>query len=350
MISSSQPTRLGALVLASLSALPSVAAHGQIKGVLANGVYTDGPNIYWDADPVNEQTAIRKMYQAASPSYVLPQDFSDDSKMACETAAGAPQIVTVSAGSQMRIDWVGATGELENKPGTGNVPPGQYPWVHAMGTVASYISHCTNDDCSTTDPSQSSWIKLALFGIDKTETISNDLRETMQNKPEEYYPTAGTSGLWGMARFVEAGSSWTVTIPEGLTDGQYILRQELGAVHNPWNAQDDTSGTQLYIGCIQMQVTDGGTVELPEGTKAGSLYETDGAFARYNVYDDNGQSFVDPGPTIWTSPALKKREVHERWNHTSAGGDWEEYEAGSWFERRMMKVKRSVSHATGMKH
>ncbi|KAJ3848332.1 glycoside hydrolase [Lentinula lateritia] len=320
MVTFNKPSHFGVLTLASIIALNKANAHGQIKGVLANGIYNDGPNIYWDADPVNEQTATRKMYQAAGPSYVLPQDFSDNSQMACEGAAGAPKIINVSAGSDLRVDWVGATSELDGKPGTGNVPAGQNPWVHAMGTMASYIAKCTNDDCTTYDASQGSWVKLAMFGIDKSETISSGLRQTMKNKPEEYYPTPGTSGLWGMARFIEASSSWTVTIPKGLANGQYIIRQEVGAIHNPWNAQDDTSGTQLYIGCIQINVINGGNTKLPGGTRAGSLYATNGAFARYNVYEDNGMTFVDPGPVLWPSSYAKREE-------------W-----------RMKKVKRCMKH------
>ncbi|KAJ3744481.1 hypothetical protein DFH05DRAFT_1460565 [Lentinula detonsa] len=46
-----------------------------------------------------------------------------------------------------------------------------------------------------------SWAKLAMFGINRTEIISDGLRGTMKNKPEEYYAMPGTSGLWGMARF-----------------------------------------------------------------------------------------------------------------------------------------------------
>ncbi|KAJ3967423.1 glycosyl hydrolase family 61-domain-containing protein [Lentinula raphanica] len=340
MVTFRKISNLGALLLPTLFALPGANAHGQIKGVLANGVYNNGPNIYWDADPVNEQTAVRKMYQAGGPSYVLPQDFNDNSKMACEGAAGAPKTIVASAGSVVRVDWVGATGELDGKPGTGNVPAGQNPWVHAMGTVASYIAECPNGDCATYDASQGSWVKLAMFGIDRTETISPDLRETMQNKPEKYYPTPGTSGLWGMARFVQAGSSWTVTIPEGLANGHYILRQELGAVHNPWNAQDNTSGTQLYIGCIQMEITNGGNTKLPQGTKAGSLYATNGAFARYDVYEDNGRSFVDPGPALWPT-FYTKREEHS--NHTSADIS-ARCSAGEKQEKRMRKVKRSIQY------
>ncbi|KAJ4475008.1 glycoside hydrolase family 61 protein [Lentinula aciculospora] len=281
------------------SLLPLVNAHGQILGVSANGVYNDGPNIYYSGDAKNAKTAVRTMYEASGPSYNLPTDFTDDSKMACEGASGAPVTIQVSAGSDMQIDWVGATSDLLNQPGTGDKtwPDGEYPWVHAMGTVATYIASCTNGDCTTFDASEGSWVKLEMDGIDLSQSISDDLRSTMAAKPEEYYPTG--AGLWGMAKFVQDGSSWNVTVPSGLQNGQYIVRHELMAVHNPLTSSDATTGPQVYVGCIQVEVVDGGDVTLPEGTKAGSLYAADGDFAQYNVYSDNGANFVNPGPAVW---------------------------------------------------
>lgn len=67
--------------------------------------------------------------------------------MACEGAAGAPKIINVSAGSDLRVDWVGATSELDGKPGTGNVPAGQNPWVHALVLSSPVRSMCLNACC-----------------------------------------------------------------------------------------------------------------------------------------------------------------------------------------------------------
>ncbi|KAF5366900.1 hypothetical protein D9757_011392 [Collybiopsis confluens] len=287
------------LAFSAVALLPLVSAHGQIKGVLANGVYNNGPNIYYSGDAKNAETAVRVMYKASGPAYNLPTDFSDDSKMACEGASGAPKTIQATAGSDVRIDWVGATSELLNKPGTGNVDwaSGEFPWVHAMGTVATYIAPCSNGDCTTFDASQASWVKLQMDGLDMSQSISSNLRSTMAGKPEPYTPSG--AGLWGMAKFVEDGSQATVTIPAGLKNGQYLVRHELMAVHNPLKSGDSTSGPQVYNGCIQFEVIGGGNVELPEGTKAGSLYAPNGDFAKYNVYSNNGAGFTNPGPAVW---------------------------------------------------
>ncbi|KAK7453311.1 hypothetical protein VKT23_011986 [Stygiomarasmius scandens] len=277
--------------------LPLVQAHGQIKGVMANGVYNTGPNIYWDGDSVNDDTVTRKMYQASSPSYLNYWDFSDNEKMACEGADPAPKSIDITAGSGLTISWQGATSELLNKAGTGDTD-NTNPWVHAMGLVTDYIASC-NGDCSSfssSDAGNAGWTKLATFGLDTSQSISDDLRTTMANKPEEYYPTADEGqGLWGMAKLVEDSSSWTVTIPSDLESGQYLIRHELAAVHSP---KSSGGGPQLYVACIQVNVVDGGSTSLPEGTQAGSLYETDGYLANYDVYTA-GTVFEDIGPAIW---------------------------------------------------
>lgn len=66
--------------------------------------------------------------------------------MACEGASGAPVTIQVSAGTDIQIDWVGATSELLNKPGTGDKtwPDGEYPWVHASVPHQPLLLTCFN--------------------------------------------------------------------------------------------------------------------------------------------------------------------------------------------------------------
>jgi cellulase len=50
----------------------------------------------------------------------------------------------------------------------------------------------------------------------------------MTNKPEKYYPTADQgSGLWAMAKMIQEGSKWDITVPASLKNGQYIIRTEV---------------------------------------------------------------------------------------------------------------------------
>jgi len=283
---------------ALLRLVPSVAAHGEINHVVAGGSTNDGPNIYYSGDSKNKKTVTRVMYKASSPSYVLYTGFNDDTQMSCEGSynSPAPDVLSVQAGDVVQVFWEGATGELLNKPGTGGLTA-YNPWVHAMGPVQDYITSC-NGDCSSFNSQNAGWTKIAGSGIDMSTSISSDLRATMKGKPEEYYPTSG-NGLWAMAKLVQDGSKWDITVPSSLKNGQYILRHELSAVHNPKQSGDATTGPQLYISCIQIEVTNGGSTSLPAGTKASDLYDPNGDFANFNVYSDDVSSFKLPGPAVW---------------------------------------------------
>jgi lytic cellulose monooxygenase (C1-hydroxylating) len=117
--------------------------------------------------------------------------------MACEEAGPAPGIVQVSAGSTVSLQWAGATNDLQGKAGVGGSP--SFPWVHAMGPIMDYIAPCGDAGCESFDASSAGWTKLAEFGIDNSQSISDGLRTTMANKPEKYYPEG--QGLWAMAKF-----------------------------------------------------------------------------------------------------------------------------------------------------
>ncbi|KAJ7072816.1 glycosyl hydrolase family 61-domain-containing protein [Mycena amicta] len=325
---------LAALVLA---AVPLVAGHGQVNRVQAGSTSNQGPNQYWSGDSANSKTVTRVMYKAASPSYVLFGDFDDNSKMSCEASAKSPAPMTlkVSAGQEIEVYWEGATSELKGKAGTGSL--GYNPWVHAMGFVFDYITSC-NGDCTTFDATNVGWTKIAHSGLDMSQTISSSLRETMKNKPEEYFPTSG-AGLWGMAKLIQNGSKWSIKIPSALKSGQYMIRHELGAVHNP-KTSDPTSGPQLYIACIQLDVVNGGESSLPAGTQAKHLYLTDGAFANIDVYSDsfNPAKVEIPGPAIWEgvySSTSHKAAVNTNTNTTTT--------AAKSKDRRSSIMKRNVA-------
>ncbi|KAI4523027.1 hypothetical protein K525DRAFT_222481 [Schizophyllum commune Loenen D] len=287
--------KLAALV-SLLPYLATVNAHGQLFNVYADGQTKVAPNIYYDGDKANTDTPIRKMYKSSEQAYVLPGDFSDNSKMSCEGFgnSGAPTSLTVAAGSSVTLQWSGSTSELT---WVTPVPDGAQAWVHGTGPIMDYLTSC-NGDCKDADVTNAGWTKIDEFGIDFSQTISDNLRNALASKPEPYHPDG--PGLWAAAKMIQDGSKWTVNIPAGLAPGGYVLRHELYALHNPKKDGDGTSGPQGYIACVQLDVTGDGTTTLPEGTQAGQLYDPNGDFANFDLYQD-GQisSFKVPGPAVW---------------------------------------------------
>jgi len=275
--------------------ISSVAAHGQPNKVVSGGTTMPGPNIYYGPDPNNAKTPVRVMYKASGPSYALPTNYGDSSVMSCEGSAtvGAPKTLNVAAGSSFTMFWQGATSELVGQGGLTSY----FPWVHAMGPVLNYITPCTNGDCTKFDATNAGWTLLDKSGIDFSQTISSSLKTAMTNKPEPYHPSSG-SGLWAMAKLVQQGSTWDINIPPQLAPGQYILRHEIIAIHNPLGS-NPTSGPQHYISCTQLTVTGSGTAKLPAGVKSSNLYEPQGAFAKFDVNSDDPHNFPMPGPAPW---------------------------------------------------
>ncbi|KAJ6593315.1 glycosyl hydrolase family 61-domain-containing protein [Mycena capillaripes] len=302
------------LIAAILASITLVAGHGQVNRVTHGSTSNTGPNQYFAGDSANSKTATRVMYKASSPAYVLFGGFTDNSQMSCEGSAKspAPKTISVAAGDEIDVFWEGATSELKGKAGTGSLTA-YNPWVHAMGFVFDYITSC-NGDCTTFDATNAGWTKLAHAGIDTSKTISSDLRATMKGKPEQYFPTSGP-GLWAMAKLVQDGSKWTIKIPSSLKSGQYMIRHELAAVHNPkTRCVNPTSGPQMYIACIQLDVTNGGDTSLPAGTQAKSLYSPDGTFANIDVYSGSfNPAKVDiPGPPIWDGVSVSNGNGDDR--------------------------------------
>ncbi|KAL1747150.1 glycoside hydrolase family 61 protein [Schizophyllum fasciatum] len=283
-------------LVALLPFVASVNAHGQLFDAYADGKTLKAPNIYYDGDKINLDTPIRKMFKSSEEAYVLPADFTDNSKMSCEGfgSAGAPASLSVAAGSSVTLQWSGSTSELTWVTA---VPDGAQAWVHGTGPIMDYLTSC-DGDCSKADVTNAGWTKIDEFGIDFSQTISDDLRNALASKPEPYHPDG--PGLWAAAKMIQDGSKWTVNIPAGLAPGGYILRHELYALHNPKKDGDNTSGPQGYIACVQLDVTGDGTTTLPEGTQAGQLYDPNGDFANFDLYQD-GQisSFKTPGPAVW---------------------------------------------------
>ncbi|KAI5784735.1 glycoside hydrolase family 61 protein-like protein [Geopyxis carbonaria] len=91
----------------------------------------------------------------------------------------------------------------------------------------------------------------------------------------------------------EMADSYAATIPESVPSGEYLLRIEQIALHNPGAAP------QFYISCAQITVTGGGsgtpepTFEIP-----GHVKEDDPGIT-VNIYDPAFTEYTFPGPAVW---------------------------------------------------
>jgi len=160
-----------------------------------------------------------------------------------------------------------------------------------MGPIFDYITPC-NGDCSKFDATNADWVKLAQFGLDTSSSISDDLKNRMAAKPEPYYG----KGLWASAKMIQEYSTWKVKIPAQLKPGQYIVRNEVVAMHSP-------KAPQHYIACVQINVKGSGTTSLPAGVKSNQLYNSNSILATYDVYANPGSFQLPSNPPVWNPSA-----------------------------------------------
>ena len=105
---------------------------------------------------------------------------------------------------------------------------------------------------------------------------------------------------WGPT-FTSSGATWTLaqsysaTIPKSLPSGDYLLRAEQLAIHNPYPA----GIPQFYISCAQITITGGGSGTPTPTTKIpGHVHATDPGYT-VNVYN-NFTNYTMPGPLVWS--------------------------------------------------
>ncbi|RDL39050.1 Uncharacterized protein BP5553_03390 [Venustampulla echinocandica] len=96
-------------------------------------------------------------------------------------------------------------------------------------------------------------------------------------------------GTWDMSQ------TYTVSLPKCVPNGEYLVRIQSLAIHNPY-----PGGTpQFYVGCAQVAITGGGSTDLgPKVAIPGAFKATDPGYTA-NIYNQF-TSYTVPGPAVAT--------------------------------------------------
>ncbi|KAG8919656.1 hypothetical protein FRC02_001458 [Tulasnella sp. 418] len=227
-----------ALLAASAALLQPALAHYQFNQLVVNGVA--------NADFVY----IRKNTNINSP--VSDVNSNDIRCNVGGLASGSTtSIVNVAAGSQVGFN-VGYGGTI------GHPGPLVVYLAKAPSTAASF------------DGSGAVWFKIYQIGADFS---SGSLK----------WPTDGKTNI-------------TFKIPSSTPNGQYLLRIEHIALHGA----STVGGSQHYISCAHINVTNGGSgnpgpkIALPGG------YNPNDPSLLINIYWPPVTSYTPPGPSVWS--------------------------------------------------
>ncbi|KAG8830759.1 hypothetical protein FRC18_007637, partial [Serendipita sp. 400] len=246
-------SKLATLALALASFVPLAAAHGTMSAVVIDGKRYDGP--LPAPDEPGKDFAIRQV------NSVNPVKGTDNPDINCgHNAQKATLVADAAAGSTVQFIW--RNGERGS-------------WVHNTGPVMTYMAACGDQGCTTFDSANAQFFKISELG----------------KKPE---------GGWYMADLTTStDASLSVTLPENLPAGEYLLRHELIAMQLGMSP----GGAEFYPACVQIRLsapTRNGAA-LPSGNEVttfpGAYKDTDPGIYTPNIYEPT-LNYVFPGPPV----------------------------------------------------
>ncbi|KAI0706801.1 glycosyl hydrolase family 61-domain-containing protein [Cerioporus squamosus] len=229
---------LAALAVA-LVAPSAVNAHGYVQGLTVGGKSYSGWLPF--TDPYESPVPKRIVRKVPDDGPVLDATSSD---VACNKGgeSGAGAVATAAAGSEVVFNWT------------------NWPSDH-QGPVSTYMTSC-DGDCKNFDASNAKWFKVDAAGY--------------------------SNGKWAATQLIENGMKWTSTIPSQLKAGQYLIRNEIVALHS-------VGQPQYYPSCAQIDVTGGGNT-VPSGSELVSIPGLYNSVQWPDIWSDSFKSFKIPGP------------------------------------------------------
>ncbi|KAG8740577.1 hypothetical protein FRC10_004154 [Ceratobasidium sp. 414] len=269
------------LAVALFASATLVAGHGIVPEVVIDGKWYIGTKARpqmssfqnWDS-PENKNSPVRGIPH--DTGFVKYQEVTSNMDIACSSAGykGTPIVAPIKAGGQIKIRWAGDKG------------PSGLEWPHPEGPELTYLAPCTNNDCTTFNPKDAKFFKIQEAGLDTTK---EPIQSWIDHRP-------WGDGLWIQNKQMLEGSWFTVSIPNDIKSGPYLLRHELISLHG---AHSRTEGAQYYPVCIQINVTGGGNAQ-PAGIPATQLYTVDdGIVDIYTPFPKGIKSYKIPGPALY---------------------------------------------------
>lgn len=193
---------------------------------------------------------------ATDLGFVDPSEYTNPDIICHKNATPGAISAPVAAGGTVELQWS--------------------PWPDSHhGPVITYLANC-NGNCSTVDKTKLNFVKIDQGGL------IND---------------ASTPGTWASDKLIAANNSWTVTIPDTIAPGNYVMRHEIIALHSAAN----TDGAQNYPQCINLEISGSGTA-APSGTAGEKLYTPTDPGILVNIYQSLS-TYIIPGPTLWSGAA-----------------------------------------------
>ncbi|KAJ8453893.1 hypothetical protein ONZ51_g13343 [Trametes cubensis] len=230
------------------AALPYVAAPGYLAQVSIDGKAYAGniPNNYQGPSPIRLVSDIGPVKGTSNPDMFCGLD-----------AQLAELVVPANPGSSVAFQWSGGDHQK---------------WPHNTGPLMTCMAKCEGTTCDKFNSTNAQWFKIDQAGKDPKDS-SQWLQQDIMN-----------------------GDSYTVTLPQDLPPGDYLIRHEIIALH----LAVTMGGAEFYPSCTQVRVGGSGT-GTPANTVTfpGAYHDDDDDPGIFDpTVFDVGSKYVFPGPPI----------------------------------------------------
>lgn len=244
--------------------------------LLASMINTASAHYFFDKLVINGQGSTDFVRQNTRPTKYMPTKFinsfdnitPESTDFRCNMGAtntGSKATANVKAGDSLAMSLgVGATMQ---HPG-----PGQVYMSKAPGSVSTYDG-------------SGDWFKI------HQETVC---KQGADIKKEAWC-------TWDKDRI-------SFKIPQGIPDGEYLIRTEHIGLHGAHDGQ-----AEFYYGCAQVKVTGGTGTTVPAGVKIPGVYKKADPEVNFSVWGGNNVVYPakGPGPAVATFDAASSTPVTE---------------------------------------
>ncbi|KAF2727493.1 glycoside hydrolase [Polyplosphaeria fusca] len=262
--------------LTSLLLLPALAqqalGHSFLEKIWANSVE-------YKAWSPNDWQSLGIKYPSNTPSWytenvagypLVPANLTTRHITCAKNNSPANLSAPITAGSSLTVKWY-----MAGQP---------FPRSH-HGPVIDYIAAC-NGPCSKVNPLDLKFVKIAQLGW-----LSTDGPES--------------AGYWATDKLIDANGTWAIKVPAGLKAGEYVVRNELIALHNAATAIGQGPyyeyGAEFYPQCVSIKVGGAGTKTISGGVAATSFYKGNESSLAINIWASaNHADYIVPGPAVWS--------------------------------------------------
>jgi cellulase len=241
------------------------SAHGRITQIT-----TSSSNLTYSGwDPASPASPLAAWSASNLGNIYIPPSQFNTSNITCHfNALPGSLSIPVSAGEEIKLTW------------------NEWPTSH-VGPVITYLASCNGSCWSFPYPNIETfkqaleWLKIDELGwLNSTGWDVLDL-----------------GGTWATNVLILNDYSWVVRIPEGLAEGEYVLRHEIIALH----VAEKVDGAQAYPQCVNIRIEEGkgGKKRLNGGVVGSGLYSMRDEGILVDVHKKI-VGYKIPGPEVWS--------------------------------------------------